>query len=106
LLPVAAEHVTELIDEFNTEHDDHGLRCWLLELIGAAWNNSTQKTPVNCCGSGASTRTSADPTSARCTPGPAAHPGGRDGIAAKSSRLVERGSVHFLSTCRLVDVLG
>jgi hypothetical protein len=36
LLPVAAEHVTELIDEFNAEHDDHGLRCWLLELLGAA----------------------------------------------------------------------
>lgn len=36
LLPFAAEHVTELIDEFNAERDDHGLRCWLLELIGAA----------------------------------------------------------------------
>ena len=36
LLPVAGEHVTELIDEFNAERDDHGLRCWLLELIGEA----------------------------------------------------------------------
>jgi hypothetical protein len=36
LLPHAAEHVDELIAEFVAEHDDHGLRCWLLELIGQA----------------------------------------------------------------------
>ncbi|MCZ4101571.1 MULTISPECIES: HEAT repeat domain-containing protein [Streptomyces] len=36
LLPHAAEHVDELIEEFEQEQDDHGLRCWLLELIGAA----------------------------------------------------------------------
>jgi HEAT repeat protein len=35
LLPRAAEYVQELIDEFDKE-EDHGLRCWLLELIGAA----------------------------------------------------------------------
>lgn len=32
----AAEHVEELIAEFRAERDDHGLRCWLLELIGDA----------------------------------------------------------------------
>src|SRR5262249_43357272 len=32
----AREHVDELIDEFRAERDDHGLRCWLLELIGEA----------------------------------------------------------------------
>lgn len=36
LLPVAHEHVDELIEAFQEEHDDHGLRCWLLELIGEA----------------------------------------------------------------------
>lgn len=36
LLPQAAEHVDELIAEFKQERDDHGLRCWLLELIGAS----------------------------------------------------------------------
>ncbi|HYO92916.1 MAG TPA: HEAT repeat domain-containing protein [Polyangiaceae bacterium] len=35
LLPHAAEHVDALIQEFLTERD-HGLRCWLLELIGEA----------------------------------------------------------------------
>ena len=35
LLPHAAEYVTELIEEFGKEQD-FGLRCWLLELIGAA----------------------------------------------------------------------
>jgi hypothetical protein len=35
LLPRAAEHVDELIADFQTE-TDHGLRCWLLELLGAA----------------------------------------------------------------------
>jgi hypothetical protein len=30
-----AEHADELIAEFGRE-DDHGLRCWLLELIGEA----------------------------------------------------------------------
>ncbi|ROO61184.1 HEAT repeat protein [Micromonospora sp. Llam0] len=36
LLQHAAEHVDELIAEFVAERDDHGLRCWLLELIGQA----------------------------------------------------------------------
>lgn len=35
LLPHAAEHLPELIEEFGKEKD-HGLRCWLLELIGSA----------------------------------------------------------------------
>ena len=36
LLPHAADHLDELIAQFEQEQDDHGLRCWLLELIGAA----------------------------------------------------------------------
>ena len=36
LLPRAADHLDELIAQFEQEQDDHGLRCWLLELIGAA----------------------------------------------------------------------
>ncbi|HEX7162173.1 MAG TPA: HEAT repeat domain-containing protein [Trebonia sp.] len=36
LLPHAADHIGELIAQFEQEQDDHGLRCWLLELIGAA----------------------------------------------------------------------
>jgi hypothetical protein len=36
LLPHAADHLDELIAEFEQEQDDHGLRCWLLELIGEA----------------------------------------------------------------------
>ncbi|QFU92718.1 hypothetical protein YIM_37805 [Amycolatopsis sp. YIM 10] len=36
LLPHAAEHVDRLIAEFTEERTDHGLRCWLLELIGHA----------------------------------------------------------------------
>jgi hypothetical protein len=36
LLPVASEHIDALLEEFQAERDDHGLRCWLLELIGAA----------------------------------------------------------------------
>ncbi|WP_394613900.1 HEAT repeat domain-containing protein [Lentzea sp. JNUCC 0626] len=35
LRPHAAEHLDELIAAFRTE-EDHGLRCWLLELIGDA----------------------------------------------------------------------
>ncbi|MDY3557771.1 hypothetical protein R5W23_003036 [Gemmata sp. JC673] len=35
LRPHAGEHVHELIGEFGQEKD-HGLRCWLLELIGLA----------------------------------------------------------------------
>src|SRR5262245_4636336 len=35
-LPHAAEHLDDLIAQFDLEQDDHGLRCWLLELIGAA----------------------------------------------------------------------
>lgn len=34
LLPHAAEHIEQLITEFTQERTDHGLRCWLLELIG------------------------------------------------------------------------
>lgn len=36
LLPHAAEHVDELMAAFVVDQDDHGLRCWLLELIGEA----------------------------------------------------------------------
>lgn len=36
LLPHAAEHLDQLIAEFNQEQADHGLRGWLLELIGEA----------------------------------------------------------------------
>ncbi|MEU8004803.1 HEAT repeat domain-containing protein [Catellatospora sp. NPDC049111] len=32
----AAEYVPELIEAFEQERDDGGLRCWLLELLGAA----------------------------------------------------------------------
>ncbi len=35
LLPHAAHHLDELVTQFEQE-SDHGLRCWLLELIGAA----------------------------------------------------------------------
>jgi hypothetical protein len=35
LLPHARDHLPELIREFRAE-TDHGLRCWLLELIGEA----------------------------------------------------------------------
>jgi hypothetical protein len=35
LLPYAADHIDELVMLFEQE-TDHGLRCWLLELIGAA----------------------------------------------------------------------
>ncbi len=35
LRPHAAEYAHELIEEFATEQD-HGVRCWLLELIGFA----------------------------------------------------------------------
>jgi hypothetical protein len=35
LRPHASEHVDELITAFAGE-SDHGLRCWLLELIGEA----------------------------------------------------------------------
>ncbi len=33
--PHAAEHLDELVAAFHTEQD-HGVRCWLLELIGDA----------------------------------------------------------------------
>lgn len=36
LLPYAADHIDDLIAQFGQERDDHGLHCWLLELIGAA----------------------------------------------------------------------
>lgn len=32
----ADAYVEELIAEFEKEHEDHGLRCWLLELIAEA----------------------------------------------------------------------
>ncbi|MGQ0467794.1 MAG: HEAT repeat domain-containing protein [Sporichthyaceae bacterium] len=35
LRPVAVDHLPELIEAFETEQD-HGLKCWLLELIGLA----------------------------------------------------------------------
>ncbi|MDG4827221.1 HEAT repeat domain-containing protein [Asanoa sp. WMMD1127] len=35
LRAVAGQHVDRLVDEFRHE-PDHGLRCWLLELIGHA----------------------------------------------------------------------
>jgi HEAT repeat protein len=35
LLPVAGQHLPALTEAFRTE-TDHGLRCWLLELIGEA----------------------------------------------------------------------
>ncbi|MEH1031453.1 HEAT repeat domain-containing protein [Micromonospora profundi] len=43
LRPYAARHLDELITEFNNE-TAHGLRCWLLELIGEA--HSEQALPV------------------------------------------------------------
>ena len=36
LLPHAADHRDELTAQFEHEQDDHGPRCWLLELAGAA----------------------------------------------------------------------
>lgn len=36
LLPHASDHVDELMVAFVEEGEDHGLRCWLLELIGEA----------------------------------------------------------------------
>ncbi|MEU7655856.1 HEAT repeat domain-containing protein [Micromonospora taraxaci] len=44
LLPHAADHIDELIAEFAQERHDHGLRCWLLELVGEA--RSPQALPV------------------------------------------------------------
>lgn len=35
LLPVASDVLPQLIEEYQAE-SDHGLRCWLLELIGQA----------------------------------------------------------------------
>jgi HEAT repeat protein len=32
----AGEYVEDLVAEFRAERVDHGLRCWLLELIGEA----------------------------------------------------------------------
>jgi HEAT repeat protein len=34
------EHTDELIAEFEQEQNDHGLRCWLLELIGETKSES------------------------------------------------------------------
>jgi hypothetical protein len=36
LRSAAGEHIDALLEEFQAERDDHGLRCWLLELIGEA----------------------------------------------------------------------
>ncbi|MEW9533393.1 HEAT repeat domain-containing protein [Microbispora sp. NPDC049125] len=36
LRPYVADQIAELIGEFRREHEDHGLRCWLLELIAEA----------------------------------------------------------------------
>jgi hypothetical protein len=44
LLPHAADHLDELIAQFGQEQGDHGLRCWLRELTGAA--RSPQALPV------------------------------------------------------------
>ncbi|WP_232430505.1 HEAT repeat domain-containing protein [Salinispora pacifica] len=44
LLPHAADHLDELIAEFAQERNGHGLRCWLLELIGEA--RSSQALPL------------------------------------------------------------
>ena len=41
LLPDAAASVDELIAEFTAEQDDHGLRCWLLELPPSGWRRSS-----------------------------------------------------------------
>jgi HEAT repeats len=35
LLPYAGDYVQELIEEFSNEKG-HGLRCWILELVGSA----------------------------------------------------------------------
>ena len=43
LLPVASDVVTQLMQEYESE-SDHGLRCWLLELIGEA--RSTDAMPI------------------------------------------------------------
>lgn len=40
LRPHANEHVVELMNAFDAE-TDHGLRCWLLELIGEARSPSS-----------------------------------------------------------------
>jgi hypothetical protein len=40
----ADAYVDELIAEFEREQDDHGLRCWLLELV--AETRSPQALPV------------------------------------------------------------
>jgi hypothetical protein len=41
LRPHARQHLPELIAEFEHEQD-HGLRCWLLELIGSARDDRAQ----------------------------------------------------------------
>ena len=55
LLPHAAKHVDELMAAFIEERDDHGLRCWLLELIGHAKSPKAEigrascRERVSCC---------------------------------------------------------
>ncbi len=51
LLPAASEHLDELLEEFQAERDDHGLRCWLLELIGEARSNKGLPVLVDQLGS-------------------------------------------------------
>ncbi len=41
LAPHAHVYLPELLAEFKAETVDHGLRCWLLELIGMAGDPST-----------------------------------------------------------------
>ena len=47
LLPHAAEYVDKLITEFR-EEGDHGLRCWLLELLGEAKSPKVLPLFVEC----------------------------------------------------------
>lgn len=46
LLPHTADHLDQLITQFEQEQDDHGLRCWLLELIGEARSPSALPLPA------------------------------------------------------------
>ena len=42
LLPYAPNHVQELLADFQNEQHGHGLRCWLLELLGEARDPRTR----------------------------------------------------------------
>jgi hypothetical protein len=39
----AGEHIEELIAEFGREENDHGLRCWLLELSARRGPNALSR---------------------------------------------------------------